>query len=167
MFSIKGIYENGKIRLSEPLDLKENSDVIITFLDDEQPFIDTSSQAGGDSTPDFVETEDKNEQYYERLREHKRFKAKGEIHITEDEGGQVSYPLNDYSAGGLSFISDKIFDVSQIITATLKYRASGELLVMDFDIEIKRVITTDTDYKIGCQFVDAVDEDLWHMVMGT
>ncbi len=33
MFSIKGTYENGKIKLLEPINIKEDTNVIITFLD--------------------------------------------------------------------------------------------------------------------------------------
>ncbi|PCI27106.1 MAG: hypothetical protein COB67_09310 [SAR324 cluster bacterium] len=163
MFSIKGIYDKGAIQLMEPLELEENAEVIITFLDEDFPL---SAQEPLDLAAPEVEIEDNSEEYYERFRKHKRYKANGIINLLEGER-EVSYPLNDYSAGGLSFISDQVFDSDQQITASLKYIASGEVLEMRFDIEVKRTIQTDEEgkFKIGCQFLDLVDEELWHMIM--
>ena len=150
MITVKGQYEDGKIKLSKPLILEENSDVIITFLDPED--------AG------YVEKEEKDEAYYEGLRAHKRFQATGNITLIEGDD-EVDYPLNDYSSGGLSFFSDHVFEDDKPITATFKYNAAGEILVMEFEIQVKRSIEQEDKYMIGCQFTDNVDEDLWHTVM--
>ncbi|MDX2469530.1 MAG: PilZ domain-containing protein [SAR324 cluster bacterium] len=152
MITVKGHYEDGKIKLSKPLILEENSDVIITFLDPE----DGAS----------IAKEEKDEAYYEGLRAHKRFAATGDIHIVT-ETGERAYPLNDYSSGGLSFFSEHVFDSDTSITATFKYNAAGEILVMEFEIQVRRSIEDDDKYMIGCQFIDNVDEELWHTVMGS
>lgn len=167
MFSIKGVYEKGSIRLLEPMEIEEETEVIITFLD-EDPDSDEDPSSDPLTLPSYVEKEGAGEEYYKKIRKHKRFKAKGKINLLQNEE-EISYPLNDYSAGGLSFISDQVFDINQQITATLKYTASGEILAMRFDIEVKRVVLLEEEqeeqYKIGCQFLDQVDEELWHMIM--
>lgn len=169
MFSIKGTYENGQIKLLEPINIKEDTDVIITFLDHDIPFSTEprSVSTPAESTDDVaIERDEHSEEYYERLRQHKRYKATGNITIVGDSKDET-FPLNDYSSGGLSFISDRLFTVPEEITATLKYSAGDEMLVMDFNMEVRGVFETDDGkYKIGCQFDDNVDEQLWHTVMG-
>ena len=170
MFSIKGTYENGKIKLLEPLSLTEDSNIIVTFLDHDIPFSTEAANAADTRNapavfPDDTEQEAHPEEYYEQLREHKRYQATGDITVisgSEDE----TFPLNDYSSGGLSFISDRIFDVTTEITAALRYSAGEEELLMDFNMEVRGVFEQDDgSYKIGCQFDDQVDEQLWHTVM--
>ena len=40
-------------------------------------------------------------------------------------------------------------------------------MVMDFEMVVRGVFSgEDGSYKIGCQFLDQVDEELWHTVMG-
>ena len=148
MFSVKANYEKGKITLDEPLHLDNKADVIITFLDGEIP---TDSASGDD-------------QYFEGVRAHKRYKAKGQITVLED-GIETSFELNDYSAGGLSFFCNKGFGIGEHITATIKYNAAGELLVMEFTMEVRNSIDKEEHYMIGCQFLDSVDEELWHTIM--
>jgi PilZ domain-containing protein len=170
MFSIKGTYENGKIKLLEPINIGEDTNVIITFLDHDIPFsTDRVSVSSPTTTLDdgsiAMDSEEQPEDYYEKLREHKRYKATGNITIV---GGheEETFPLNDYSSGGLSFVSSRVFMVSEEITATLKYTAGEEMLVMDFNMEVRGVFEQDDGiYKIGCQFDDTVDEQLWHTVM--
>ncbi len=171
MKSIRGTYENGSIKLLDPVELKNNSNVIITFLDDTFPFPKAEktiqSEADEENEAAFQDLEEEHgEEYYEKLRKHKRYKARGNITIVMDED-EYTYPLIDYSAGGLSFLADKMFDTDFAITAALKYNASGEVLVMDFEITVRRVFEQEEDrYKIGCQFNDDVDEELWHTIMG-
>lgn len=172
MFSIKGTYENGKIKLLEPINIKEDTSVIITFLDHDIPFSTDTAQILFDTEPeigagiDDIDDEEHTEEYYEKLRQHKRFPATGDITIVGD-GDDETFPLNDYSSGGLSFFSDRGFSVSEEITATLKYSAGEEMLVMDFNMEVRGVFEGDDGkYKIGCQFDDPVDEQLWHTIMG-
>ena len=155
MLSVKAIYENGKILLKEPVELADNTEVIITFLDN-------------NSSPDCLSDGEvisvKDDAYYEKLREHKRFQAKGNISIVDGEN-EIDYPLNDYSAGGLSFFSNREFNVMEIITAKVKYHAAGEVLELDFEIRVMRCIEQDAKYMVGCQFLDNADEELWHTIM--
>lgn len=169
MKSIRGTYESGTIKLLDPVELKNKANVIITFLDDEFPFPkagdSAESETGSGESVASVEDEEKREEYYAKIRKHKRFKARGNITIVLDE--EFTYPLLDYSAGGLSFLSDQTFDNGFVLTAALKYNASGEVLVMEFEIAVRRVVEQEENrYKIGCQFNDDVDEELWHTIMG-
>jgi predicted DNA-binding antitoxin AbrB/MazE fold protein len=170
MFSIKGIYENGKIKLLEQINLSEDSNIIITFLDHDIPFSTDATNAPESkvSQSDFSEEseiEEHPEEYYEQLREHKRYQATGKITVVKGSK-EETFPLNDYSSGGLSFFSDRAFTVSSEITAALRYSAGEEELVMDFNMEVRGVFENDDGgFKIGCQFDDQVDEQLWHTVM--
>jgi hypothetical protein len=140
-------------------------------LDDEFPFpaatAKTSikpSTAKTSAIP--VKIDDRQEEYYAKLRKHKRYKARGNITIVFDED-ELIFPLNDYSAGGLSFLADRGFQIGHNVTAALKYNASGEVLVMDFEIIVRGVFEQEKDrFKIGCEFIDDVDEELWHTIMG-
>lgn len=171
MFSIKGTYENGKIKLLEPINIKEDTNVIITFLDHDIPFstnmVETPPQTVSGSAGSDIENSAHSEEFYEKLRKHKRYPASGDITILGDGDEDETFPLNDYSSGGLSFFSQRDFDVGEEITATLKYSAGDEMLVMDFNMEVRGVFDADDGrYKIGCQFDDPVDEQLWHTIMG-
>jgi hypothetical protein len=148
MLSIKATYENGKIKLLESTEIKDNTEVLITFLDDDYP----------------IEEQGNSEDYYKRIRKHERFKAKGNI-IIVDDNSESTYKLEDYSAGGLSFISEIAFEINEDITAAIKYQAADETLVMDFEIIVRRSIPEGFNYKIGCQFKDSVEEELWHTIM--
>lgn len=170
MKTVRGTYENGSIKLLDPVEIENESTVVITFLDDQFPFpAKSSSQPVSDSRPSASKvplSEEEDEEYYEKLRKHKRYKAKGNITIVQDDE-ELTYPLIDYSAGGLGFYADRVFKIGNNITATLKYNASGEVLVMDFEIVVRGVFEEESNrYKIGCQFSDNVDEELWHTIMG-
>ncbi|MBU2646050.1 PilZ domain-containing protein [bacterium] len=170
MFSIKGTYENGKIKLLEPIKIAQDTDVIITFLDHDIPFSTGPSTTAGKRTSQSdiaveIIREEHPEEYYEKLREHKRYKATGNITVVSGEY-EETFPLNDYSSGGLSFISPHVYPVSREITAALRYSAGEEMLIMDFKMEVRGVFEQDDgNYKIGCEFDDQVDEQLWHTVM--
>lgn len=165
MKSIRGTYKNGTIELIDSIELKNKTNVIITFLDDEIPFPENENYGEKDSDLMDIDSEERGEEYYEKLRKHKRYKAKGNITLVLEK--EYTYPLFDYSAGGLSFLSDRLFDSGFVLTAALKYDASGEVLVMEFEITVRRVIDEGNGgYKIGCQFNDDVDEELWHTIMG-
>lgn len=161
MISIRGNYEDGTIKLLDPIELKDETNVVITFLDDDFPLPE-----GAESSQPVPDKEDKPEDYYESMRKHKRYKARGNITILLGDD-EATFPLIDYSAGGLSFLSDRIFHIGETITAALKYDASGEVLVMNFEIIVRGVFEQESQrYKIGCQFGDDVDEELWHTIMG-
>jgi len=160
MLSVKATYENGRILLKEPVELADNTEVIITFLDGDYP----AQEQPAAEEPALESSDLKNDAYYEKLREFKRFKAKGNISIVEGDT-EVDYPLNDYSAGGLSFFAGRSFSEMEIITAKIKYQAAGEVLELDFEIRVMRCIDKGDQNLIGCQFLDNADEELWHTIM--
>jgi len=161
MLSVKAVYENGKILLKEPVELTDNTEVILTFLDADYPSV---GGGGGDEESATAGMTEDEQADYEKLRAHKRFKAKGQITIVE-ETGEIDYDLNDYSAGGLSFFAHRTFNQMEIITAKIKYEAAGEVLELDFEIRVMRCIDKTDTNMIGCQFLDGVDEELWHTIM--
>jgi hypothetical protein len=163
MFSIKGIYTNGAVKCLEPVPVEGDSEVIITFIENEAK--DGFSLVNKYSA-DNMEIQSQSDQIDEDRRRHKRYKANGVIELL-DEDIEKSYHLHDYSAGGLSFIVDHPFEPNKIITASLKYKTSGAVLEMKFKIEIKRVINVNDEDKlqVGCQFLDAIDEKLWHTIL--
>jgi predicted DNA-binding antitoxin AbrB/MazE fold protein len=169
MLSIKATYENGKIKLLEPVEVKEDANVIITFLDEDFQFSSDEDFDSGEVSSldgDADDAEDKPEEFYESLRAHKRFPAKGDITLVET-GEEITFPLNDYSAGGLSFIADRVYEIAQDITAHIKYKIDEEYMLMDFEMVVRGVFSGgEGRYKIGCQFLDQVDEELWHTIMG-
>ena len=77
MLSIRATYENGRLKLLDPVNIKEDTDVIVTFLDDDfQISMDSSLSTGDDSTISEASlNEDQPEEYYTKLRAHKRFPA--------------------------------------------------------------------------------------------
>ncbi|PCI22981.1 MAG: hypothetical protein COB67_13105 [SAR324 cluster bacterium] len=158
MFSIKGVYKGKKFHLEEPLNIEKRANVIITFLDVEAP-IPVNQEISLD-----VSEEDHSEEYYEKLRKHKRYPAKGNISLIIEKR-EVIYPLRDYSAGGLSFLSDQTFEVKCPLTASLKDPIEKDVSVLDFEFEVARVIAHGDKYIIGCKFFDDVDEELWHSLI--
>lgn len=184
MFSIKGIFKNNTIHLIEPLNIRKKTNVIITFLEDEgeieeESFIefedpefddddDNSFEEMIDSEPDDLDSspydDELSEDYYSKIRKHKRYLAKGNISLIEGDQ-EITYPLYDYSAGGLSFIADKVFDVGKSLTASIKDPIEQDTSVLDFEFEVARVENYEGQYKIGCKFFDEVDEEIWHSLM--
>lgn len=186
MFSIKGVFKNNTIHLLEPLKIKEKTNVIVTFIDDNPSdnteILDEEYMESGEteiSADDLViddeEFEDESvlpiednelsEEYYSKIRKHKRYIANGNISLIEGEREMV-YPLFDYSAGGLSFISDKRFDVGISLTASIKDPIEQDMSVLDFEFEVARTVDFNGKFKIGCKFFDEVDEEIWHSLMG-
>ena len=228
MFSIKGIFKQNTIHLLEPLHIKERTNVIITFMDDDDSTAEAEEYSDSmelddasdgffsedlDSMPSYEvdeiedmedledmesleemsdmedleemsdmgdleemsemedlevlppdEDDELSEEYYSKIRKHKRYIANGNISLIEDEEETI-YPLFDYSAGGLSFISDKEFDVGVSLTASIKDPIEQDMSVLDFEFEVARVVDYNEKYKIGCKFFDEVDEEIWHSLM--
>lgn len=181
MFSIKGIYKNKTIHLIEPLHIKKQTNVIITFMDTEEGADDSSYEEDEEFMEDSstfedtltTEEEDEeetstgdelSEEYYSKIRKHKRYIANGNISLIEDDK-ETTYPLFDYSAGGLSFISDKIFDIHVSLTASIKDPIEQDTSVLDFEFEVARIEEFEGKYKVGCKFFDEVDEEIWHSLM--
>ncbi|MCP4297955.1 MAG: PilZ domain-containing protein, partial [Proteobacteria bacterium] len=107
---------------------------------------------------------DESEEYYAKLRKHKRYPAKGSISLVIDGEG-LSFPLRDYSAGGLSFLSLQSFKTGDKLTASLKDPIEKEVSVLDFEFEVARVIAFNEQLIVGCKFFDDVDEELWHSLI--
>lgn len=181
MFSIKGIFKNNKLHLIEPLNIKKKTNVIITILDDD-PFTESVDEEVDmltiEETDDFAEDlqlesvdddgdlegEEFSEEYYAKIRKHKRYIANGNISLIDGDN-EVIYPLFDYSAGGLSFISNRSFDVGVSLTASIKDPIEQDTSVLDFEFEVARVVDYNGKYKVGCKFFDEVDEEIWHSLM--
>ncbi len=180
MFSIKGIFKNNKLHLIEPLNIKRKTNVIITILDDdfsEQGVsqadtlsIEDAGSYSDDLPLDDIDTdqprddEEFSEEYYAKIRKHKRYIANGNISLIDGEN-EVVFPLFDYSAGGLSFISNRSFEVGVSLTASIKDPIEQDTSVLDFEFEVARVVDYNGKYKVGCKFFDEVDEEIWHSLM--
>ncbi len=181
MFSIKGIFKNNKLHLVEPLNIRKKANVIITILDDE-PYSESVSEEVEaltiDETDDFsddleieevdsddgFDSDEFSEEYYAKIRKHKRYIANGNISLIDGDK-EVVFPLFDYSAGGLSFISNRSFDIGVSLTASIKDPIEQDMSVLDFEFEVARVVDYNGKYKVGCKFFDEVDEEIWHSLM--
>ncbi len=159
MLSLPGIYEDGKITLSYASNeaLPEVSNVVITFAEDKDL---VGVKIKEESVSSFKST-NKNEEYYESIREFERVKAQGDINIIDSQD-KYSFPLNDYSQGGLSFIADKVFDIGQEISAGITDPGTPDMVLMELGMEVRGIFNSENQFKIGCMFKDPVDEDLWH-----
>ncbi|MBU2646898.1 PilZ domain-containing protein [bacterium] len=161
MISLYGIYEDGKIVLSYPANeqLPENTEVLITFFDDKIRVNGKTAVSDG-----LIE---KNEAYYQSIREFLRVKAYGNISIIDGDD-RYTFPLNDYSQGGLSFSSKHEFDTGQIISCGIADPSDPDIILMELEMEVRSVTDTREEgdsrdsFKVGCMFLDPVDEDLWH-----
>ncbi|MCG8338066.1 MAG: PilZ domain-containing protein [Proteobacteria bacterium] len=162
MHSLHGIYENGKITLRNPLpeNIPDSAQVLVTFVVDEEltgaDSVDLAIPEGNGSPAD------KQGAGFQSMREFERVKAHGNITVI-DQDKQYTFPLNDYSQGGLSFLSQEQFTVGQMISAGITDPSNPDLVLMELQMEIRGVIKTEDDQlRIGCMFLDPVDEDLWH-----
>ncbi len=162
MHSLHGIYENGKITLRNPLpeNIPDSAQVLVTFVVDEEltgaDSVDLAIPEGNRSLAD------KQGAGFQSMREFERVKAHGNITVI-DQDKQYTFPLNDYSQGGLSFLSQEQFTVGQMISAGITDPSNPDLVLMELQMEIRGVIKTEDDQlRIGCMFLDPVDEDLWH-----
>ena len=166
MISIKGIFENGEIKAEvEPgTEIPDNAKILITFLsNDEQE--DASPLESVESIEEPVSEieieEPKSEDYYKSLREFQRVAATGNITIIDGESHDT-YRLFDYSQGGLCFISNRQFGVGTHISAGITDPSMPDMVLMELEMEVRGMFKSDNSFKIGCMFLDKVDEDLWH-----
>ena len=139
----------------------ENDDIMDLDADDDDELeggLDLTASVEDDFDDEFSEKD------YSKIRKHKRYKAKGQISLLEDDE-ELVYPLFDYSAGGLSFISERSFNVKKSLTASIKDPIDQDSSVLDFEFEVVRVVKKDDKFKIGCKFFDEVDEEIWHSLM--
>jgi len=170
MLSLQGVYKDGKIVLLHkiPHQLPEESEVLLTFIVDSE--FSTAAVAENEDSLESSELKEADEDYYKSIREFERVKASGNITIINPEG-RFKFPLNDYSQGGLSFITDQPFKVGQNISSGIADPSNPNMVLMELEMEVRGVHElersefTENDenrYRIGCMFVDSVDEDLWH-----
>lgn len=169
MISIRGIFQDGKITMICPSSqtIPENSEVLVTFIEDSEADISGFTE---DEQEELIEIEDDFEDDeseadnsdFESMREFKRVKARGHINII-DQSRKFRFQLNDYSQGGLSFISDWKYETGKIISAGIADPNDRESILMELEMEVRGVFEEEGEgFKIGCMFVDPVDEDLWH-----
>ena len=162
MHSLHGVYEDGKITLRNPLpeNIPDSAQVLVTFVVDEEMSVadDMDLAIPEDNKP----SSGKSGPGFQSMREFERVKAHGNITVI-DQDKQFTFPLNDYSQGGLSFLSQEQFTVGQMISAGITDPSNPELVLMELQMEIRGIIKTEEDQlRIGCMFLDPVDEDLWH-----
>ena len=135
------------------------------LLSNDDDLLSDEDELLSDEDDDLLSEDDEfSENDYTKIRKHKRYQAKGNISLVDNEEEQI-YPLYDYSAGGLSFISDKPFEVARSLTASIKDPIEQDTSVLDFEFEVARIENTGDNFKIGCKFFDEVDEEIWHSLM--
>ena len=188
MLSVRGVYENGKIIIKkDPTKIiPPNSKLIITFTNPEEPesspqpdvqhsFIEKEAESNDfamvdidDSNSDLLTEEislsggedtGNSEDFYESMREFERVPATGNITII-DANSTNTYPLFDYSQGGLCFVADKNFEVGIHISAGITDPSNTDMVLMELEMEVRGVFKSDNGMKIGCMFENPVDEDL-------
>lgn len=160
MLSLRGIYKDGKITMLNPTskEFPENSEVLLTFLPplNEDEVEDNFDGSNGSRLKEGTED------YFQSIRKHERIKAQGNITIIAEQE-RKSFLLNDYSPGGLSFISETKLNVGQIISAGISDPSNPDSVLMELEMEVRGVIQIDeTGFRTGCMFVEQIDEDLWH-----
>ena len=162
MFSLKGTYIDGKIHLDEPLHFKGKAEIMVTQMETSEPI-----KAGSSAGFDFDISNDPvlNEDAYRDQRNQERYRAKGNIGI-QCESGECIFPLFDYSSGGLSFLSRDTFAKGTLLTAAIKDPLDPSTTLLDFEFEVMRELPFTRGYKVGCRFVEMMDEELWHSLMG-
>lgn len=163
MITLSGVYDNGEIELdvSPDQNIPGTSEVLVTFLSGKKEVLKSLVKEEKDELSSLVASDEQDEEYYESIREYKRVKAHGDITIIEQDA-PCSYPLFDYSQGGLSFISERKFNVEQKISAGITDPSNPDVVLMELEMEVRGMYSFDDGYKVGCMFLDPVDEDLWH-----
>jgi hypothetical protein len=148
----------------DELSLDSDDDDLLSDNDDDLLSKEDDDLLSEDDNDLLSEDDEFSENDYTKIRKHKRYQAKGSISLVDNEEEQI-YPLYDYSAGGLSFISDKPFEVGRSLTASIKDPIEQDTSVLDFEFEVARIENTGDNFKIGCKFFDEVDEEIWHSLM--
>jgi hypothetical protein len=158
MISLHGVYEDGRITILDrcPENIPTSTSVLLTFVSTQESLPEAR---GAKEESGSVEM---NEEYYRSIREFERVDAHGNITIIDGDE-RFTYPLNDYSQGGLCFLSDRKFEIGGVISSGITDPTNPELVLMELKMEVRGIFQTGDDtYKVGCMFLDSVDEDLWH-----
>lgn len=158
MFTIRATYQDGKLLLHEPLHFDKKAKVLITVLNKEATKKVVVPAVDYDHDPDLAEDA------FKGLRAHERYRAKGSIALVEGHE-EYLFPLYDYSAGGLSFLSSYPFEPGRLITASVRDDYDKDVSILDFEFEVVRSSAVKSGYKVGCRFTDDVDEELWHSLI--
>lgn len=166
MLTVHGTYKNGKITIKRPISgsLPESSEVIITFTDSGVDQIGCDQIAEEPSRQEIRPTESPETEaggVYEPLREYRRVSSKGDITVI-DGNDRFTCQLFDYSQGGLCFLATKSFTVGKSISSGIIDPANSKMVLMELEMEVRGISKYDGKYKVGCMFLDPVDEDLWH-----
>jgi len=152
MISIRGKYENGKIQLeAHGHQVPDSAEVILTFLID-------SKDKQDQKKANVAKPSGRDQRQFERV------KAQGNISII-DRLDRYVFPLFDYSQGGLSFVAGIKFDNPLQISAGISDPSNPDIILMELEMEVRGAFEVDNGYKIGCMFVDPMDEELWHGIL--
>ncbi len=148
MLSVKAKYRQGKLIIEgAQSQLPERAQVLVTCY-----------SPGGFDSPGL---ENKSASSENRHRQHERFMADGMIAVLH-EGAHKSYPLYDYSQGGLSFTAPSDFAYQGVVQAGITDPFNPDTILMEIDLEIRSLLPTEKGVRVGCRFLDQFDEDLWH-----
>ena len=152
MISIRGKYENGKIQLAgHGNEIPESAEVILTFLIE-------SKNEQVEKIKNVAEPSGRDQRQFERV------KAQGNISII-DRLDRYLFPLFDYSQGGLSFVAGIKFENPLQISAGISDPSNPDIILMELEMEVRGAFEVDNGYKIGCMFIDPMDEELWHGIL--
>lgn len=146
MLTLKARVEKGKLVINQPAHfLPERSQILLTMIRQDGP----QSQSQG-AAEDFL-----------TLRVHERKPASGSITIVH--GNKTHrFTLHDYSTGGLSFIAHTDFQPEGTLHAGITDPFDPDSVLLELELDVRGLHPHDRGVKIGCQFVEAHDEDLWH-----
>ncbi len=144
MLTVKGKFEKGEIIISgKNPNIEEGTEVLVTLLTEEEEAETAQSNATTIS------------------RNFERVKADGMISIIT-ASGRKNYKLFDYSKGGLSFIAGEDFEEVGDVQAGITDPFQPDTILLELKLEIRGVHSVGDQIKVGCQFSDSFDEELWH-----
>jgi len=146
MLTLKARVEKGKLVINQPAHfLPERSQILLTFTRLGVPQPDQQAPA-----EDFL-----------TLRVHERKPATGSITIVH-KNQTHRFPLHDYSTGGLSFIAHADFQPEGVLHAGITDPFDPDTVLLELALDVRGLHPQGQGVKIGCQFVEEHDEDLWH-----
>ncbi|OGH04439.1 MAG: hypothetical protein A2600_04065 [Candidatus Lambdaproteobacteria bacterium RIFOXYD1_FULL_56_27] len=158
MITVKGVYRNGEVHLDSPSEgLPAKADLILNFPDQ-----------GGNKVY-FTHRFPQN-----GLARGQRLSARqplvGRIWVMDQaQTSQVlyQYPLLDRSFGGISFLSDRLFVEDGTITLAIVNPAQEGEVLMELEVEVRAVEPVEAGYKVGCMFLNSLDEGVFHGLIQT
>ncbi|MDX2470013.1 MAG: PilZ domain-containing protein [SAR324 cluster bacterium] len=144
MLTVKGKFEKGEIIISgKSPNIAEGTEVLVTLISEDE------------------ESEIAQENSATVLRTFERVKADGMISII-GLAGRKNYKLFDYSKGGLSFIAGPEFTEIGDVQAGITDPFQPDNILLELKLVIRGVNPVGDQVKVGCQFSDSFDEELWH-----